>query len=199
MPRGCGVGPLVELLLGGLPRCGRARLLFHARFTGRQGWRHQFHARFTSRQGWRQQFHARFTSRQRRRHQFHARFKPGEPTPPPIFLRMRARAAAELHRPARRLARRPDRWHTQPLNAHVNPIGGAWAPLPALPPKGLALQLWGPGSHPSGPAATFHAIELRRQEPSTPGHSLDTKADSTSGAESFPLDRMLRCEAVNPA
>ena len=85
--------------------------------------------------------------------------------PSPIFLWLRARAAAELHRPARRLARRPDGWHTQPLNAHVNPIGGAWAPLPALPPKGLALQLWGPGSHPSGPAATFHAIELRRQEP----------------------------------
>lgn len=79
---------------------------------------------------------------------------------------MRARAAAELHRPARRLARRPDRWHTQPLNAHVNPLGGGMGTLPALPPIGLTLQLMGPGRHPSGPAATLHAVELRHQEPS---------------------------------
>ena len=35
---------------------------------------------------------------------------------------------------------------------------------------------------------------LNSEEP----HKLETKADSKSNTEPFPLDTLLRCEAVNP-
>ena len=52
-------------------------------------------------------------------------------------------------------------------------MGGSLGTPPALPPSGLTLQLMGPGRHPSGPAATLHAVELRCLEPRE--HSLDTQ------------------------
>ena len=89
--------------------------------------------------------------------------------PSPTYLLTRAEARIKLHPPTQRLTRRPTRWHPQPsrwrpkpFNAHVNPLGGGLGAPPALPPSGLTLHLMGPQHHPSGPATTLHAVELRR-------------------------------------